>query len=141
MDFKALQRMSPEERRDTLESLTDKRERRTYMKELMPEQLAEAKDQLAQASMKIASLEDDLRVARKKIKAELDPIKEEYAEVRNKIKSQAIETEADCYVVRDHEGNQIHYVAPDGVCVFSRTMNPEERNQMRIMDNKLRDVI
>lgn len=134
MDFKALKQLPADERRDTLEGLTDVREKRTYMKELSSDELIMAKDQLAQDAMRIATIEADKKEAMANFKAELAPILSSFAETREKIRAQAVQAEEDCFVVRDYDQQVVHYVAPDGTPVHSRPMLPEER-QFRINSN------
>lgn len=140
MDFKALRNMSPEERRDTLEGTAEPgREKRTFMKELTPDQMSIAKDQLAQNAMMMASIQAEKKDAIAEFKARLSPVESAYTEAREQIKAQAIEVNEDCYVVRDYDSRQVHYVTGEGVPVHSRAMLPEERQFT--LNSKLRDVI
>jgi hypothetical protein len=127
MNIYELKNMSPEDRKDFFESYSVEQKEQTYMRPLKKDELDIKHEELSQAAMKRAILEEELAEYKKDHKAMIDPVIKEFKNRLTEIKQRAVEVNGLAHKIPDYDNQMIHYIAIDGTVINSRPMLPEER--------------
>ena len=110
-----------------LDSLSDKREKFSYMHQYSEMELNVVKDELATNSINLQELEDEKKQAVEELNLQIKPIKAEVRDIVTKIKQKGELVTEDCYIMFDHENVKAEYFSPfTGSKVFTRPLYPEE---------------
>lgn len=131
MDIYRIKDLSAEDRASVLQGEALTISEQAYMKPLSPDELNVFKDDLANAAILKAVIEDELNEIKLQYKAKIEPLRLRVSEAIDAIKNKAVEVKGDVYKMADHDNNMIHHVDPLGNVLSSRRMLPEER-QLRI---------
>jgi len=127
MNIYELKKLSEQDRKDFFEMYSTEAKDQTYMRPLLKDELDIKHDELAQAAMKKAMLEEELKEIKKEHKAQIDPVIKEFSERLREIKLRAVEVTGPAHKIPDYDNQMIHYIAIDGTVINSRPMLPEER--------------
>lgn len=127
MNIYELKKLSEQDRKDFFDSYSTETKDQTYMRPLLKDELDIKHDELAQAAMKKAMLEEELKEIKREHKAMIDPVIKEFSERLREIKLRAVEVTGPAHKIPDYDNQMIHYIAIDGTVINSRPMLPEER--------------
>lgn len=127
MNIYELKKLSEQDRKDFFDSYSTEAKDQTYMRPLLKDELDIKHDELAQAAMKKAMLEEELKEIKREHKAMIDPVIKEFSERLREIKLRAVEVTGPAHKIPDYDNQMIHYIAIDGTVINSRPMLPEER--------------
>jgi translation initiation factor 2 beta subunit (eIF-2beta)/eIF-5 len=104
----------------------DKVEEKGYMKPYTPEQLQQRKEELANASIEIAEIEQEAKEAAAHYKGKLKPLKETRARMVGDIKSKSEYVKELCYKFVDQEARETGYYNKEGDLIESRPATADE---------------
>ena len=104
----------------------DKVEEKGYMKPYTPEELQQRKEELANASIEIAEIEQEAKEAAAHYKGRLKPLKEARANIVSNIKAKAEYVEELCYKFVDQEARETGYYNREGDLIESRPATADE---------------
>ena len=104
----------------------DKVEEKGYMKPYTPEELQQRKEELANASIEIAEIEQEAKEAAAHYKGKLKPLKETRARMVGDIKSKSEYVKELCYKFVDQEARETGYYNKDGDLIESRPATADE---------------
>lgn len=127
MDIYQLKKLTAEERAVILEGESSTSEEQTYSIPMNDEELTVAKDDLAQASLQKAYLDEEIRQAKEAFKARMEPLSEKISEAIGQLKTRAREVHGRVWSIPDFENKMMHSVDGLGNVLNSRPLKPEER--------------
>lgn len=104
----------------------DKVEEKGYMKPYTPEELQQRKEELANASIEIAEIEQEAKEAAAHYKGRLKPLKEARANIVSNIKAKAEYVKDLCYKFVDQEARETGYYNREGDLIESRPATADE---------------
>lgn len=104
----------------------DKVEEKGYMKPYTPEELQQRKEELANASIEIAEIEQEAKEAAAHYKGKLKPLKETRARMVGDIKSKSEYVKELCYKFVDQEARETGYYNKEGDLIESRPATADE---------------
>ena len=104
----------------------DKVEEKGYMKPYTPEKLQQCKEELANASIEIAEIEQEAKEAAAHYKGRLKPLKEARAIIVSNIKAKAKYVKELCYKFVDQEARETGYYNREGDLIESRPATADE---------------
>ena len=104
----------------------DKVEEKGYMKPYAPEELQQRKEELANASIEIAEIEQEAKEAAAHYKGRLKPLKEARANIVSNIKAKAEYVKELCYKFVDQEARETGYYNREGDLIESRPATADE---------------
>ena len=104
----------------------DKVEEKGYMKPYTPEELQQRKEELANASIEIAEIEQEANEAAAHYKGRLKPLKEARANIVSNIKAKAEYVKELCYKFVDQEARETGYYNREGDLIESRPATADE---------------
>lgn len=130
-----LQEMPVEERENVLrDSCYSVVEKMGYLHRYTPQETNEKRKELADVSITLRDLEDELSSIRESYKARMKPIQEEINAIISKLKQGGDYVSGDCYKFIDESEGMVGIYSPEGYLVENRPILPEER-QMSIFRN------
>lgn len=135
MDVHKLKDLSIDDRQSVLQGEALAVEEQVYMRPLTEDEIGQKKDELVQASLLKAVIEEELKNIKEEFKARIEPLKDQITDSLTAIKNKAIESKGQVYRLPDYDNQMIHTVDVMGVVLSSRRMLPEER-QFRIQHAK-----
>ena len=104
----------------------DKVEEKGYMKPYTPDELQQRKEELANASIEIAEIEQEAKEAAAHYKGKLKPLKETRARMVGDIKSKSEYVKELCYKFVDQEARETGYYNKEGDLIESRPATADE---------------
>ena len=113
-------------RESFLKDNCDKVEEKGYMKPYTPEELQQRKEELANASIEIAEIEQEAKEAAAHYKGMLKPLKETRARMVGDIKSKSEYVKELCYKFVDQEARETGYYNKEGDLIESRPATADE---------------
>lgn len=116
----------PEARLEMIKSNSDDVEEMVYSKAYDDHELDVLKDELAENSIKIDTIDEEKKEATAEFKHRMDPLKDERKDLLTKIRTKARFVSEKCYAFRDHELRRVDYYNAEGDLVHSRPMKPGE---------------
>lgn len=117
---------NPAERMRFLKDNCDKVEEKFYMKPYSPEELQQHKENLANLSIEIQDIEEELKAAKEHYKEMLKPLKEDRKEMVDNIKQKAEMVKEQCYAFVDRDTRRTAYYNSDGDLVEERPSTADE---------------
>lgn len=130
-----LQEMPVEERENVLrDSCYSVVEKMGYLHRYTPQETNEKRKELADVSITLRDLEDELSSIRESYKARMKPIQEEINAIITKLKQGGDYVSGDCYKFIDESEGMVGIYSPEGYLVENRPILPDER-QMSIFRN------
>lgn len=127
MNILEVSKLSPAERRDFFDSYSTETKEQVYMKPLSREELEIKREELAQAAMQKALLDEQLTEYKKTHKASLEPHVKAFTERLKEIKNKSVQVTGMAYKIPDYDNQAIHILGEDGTVINTRPMLPEER--------------
>lgn len=131
MDIYKLKDLTVQDRKDQINAMFSKAEEKIYMKPLTREELAIRKDEMAEATIMLNTLEEEFKQIKEAHKIKVAPHEVKQRAALDAIRNQAVEVKGNVYTIPDHDNNMIHEVTEEGQVLASRPMLPNER-QYRI---------
>lgn len=127
MDIYKLKKLTQEERSVILDGESSTSEEQTYHIPMNDEELLVAKDDLAQASLKKAYLDEEIRQAKEVFKMRMEPLTEQISEAIGQLKTKQREVHGRVWSIPDFDNKMMHLVDSLGNVLNSRPLKPEER--------------
>jgi len=127
MDIQRLKELSHEDRISVLQGEALKMEEQVYARFLEDAEISGHKDDLAQTSIMIAVLEDELRDIKATYKDKLEPLRLNLKTSLEAIKTRSVQETGIVYLVPDFDEKKVHVVTGKGDVLYTRPMKPEER--------------
>lgn len=109
-----------EERAQFLEDNCDAVEDVTYSRAFSPEELAQKREQLTDASIKIADIEEEKKFTMENFKERLKPLKEQKGEAIKALRDKSQTVTEKCYKFLDEETKMVGFYNKEGNLVSSR---------------------
>jgi hypothetical protein len=99
----------------------------SYLKPFSDEEMAEAKGQLSEISIRRAVLEDQYKKIADEFKSKIKNESNQFKETLMNIKQRGVMVDADLFLIDDQENKVMDYYAPDGTWIQNRPLRPNER--------------
>lgn len=123
-----------EERASFLEDNCDAVEEVTYSRAFEPEELALKREQLTDASIKIADIEEEKKEVMDGFKERLKPLKEQQGEAIKALRDKSQTVTEKCYKFLDEETKMVGFYNKEGNLVSSRPAFQKELQKTIQMD-------
>lgn len=120
-----------EKRAQILKDSCDKIEEMSYLRKYSIEETNEKRKELADISINLNDIEEELAKVRDEFKAKMKPMQEKFNTIRTNLKQGGEYRYGECYKFIDETEGMVGYYAPNGHLVHCRPVKPEER-QMTI---------
>ncbi|MDD7272832.1 MAG: hypothetical protein PUG96_02545 [Prevotellaceae bacterium] len=111
-------------------------EEKGYMKPFKAEQLQGHKEKLAETSIKIEEIEEELKEIKKDFNDRLKDLKEERSEIIRNIKMKAEFVSEICYKFIDQEARKVGYYNAEGDLIEERPATADEMQPTLFMQPK-----
>ena len=118
------------ERKLSLESISDGVEEMSFARYLSQEELAERRTQLTNLVIKKAEIDDRKKEAMAEFKAELEPVNDEISEVLTEIKAGSVRETGITYKIINYETSEVGFYNEKGQLVHQRPMVFEDRQRV-----------
>lgn len=115
-----------EQREQFLKANSDYVEKVSYSKAFSPEELAKQREDLTDAAIKLADIEEQKKEANAHFKELMKPLEQKKAVAIKNLKDKAMVVEEDCYKFFDEETKMIGFYNKEGDLVSSRPAFPDE---------------
>lgn len=124
---KELGKEYPEEQREKfLQDNCDDIQEVSYSKSFSPEELAKQREDLTDAAIKLADIEDERKEANAHYKEMMKPLQQKKAVAIENLKKKAMTVTEDCFKFFDEESKMIGFYNKQGDLVSSRPAFPDE---------------
>ncbi len=123
-----------EERASFLEDNCDAVEEVTYSRAFEPEELALKREQLTDASIKIADIEEEKKEVMDGFKERLKPLQEQKSEAIKSLRDKSQTVTEKCYKFLDEETKMVGFYNKEGNLVSSRPAFQKELQKTILMD-------
>ncbi len=127
MNFLKIHELSAEERDTLLQGEALSVEEQAYMRPLSKDELDIKKDELANAAILKAVIEDELAQVKEDYKLKIAPLRDIVTKSLEALKNKSEQVKGKVYKMADYENQMVHFVDPLGYVLSSRRMLPEER--------------
>ena len=117
---------TPAERHEMLDTNCEKIEEVSYMKTFNEDELRQRKDSLAETSIRITDIEEDIKNYKSAKDEELKPLKESRKKLIADIKAKGEVVKEKCYKFVDLKERRVLYYNEDGDLVDNRRAYPDE---------------
>ena len=129
--------MPVSEREQHLRDNADQIVERNYTRKFEQEEINQRRAELANVSIQIRELQNELADMRTHINSQIKPLKEKVGEILDELKAGGEWVKRDCYKFVDPEEGRTAIYSPDGYKIEERHITPEERQrtmfqQMRV---------
>lgn len=115
-----------EQREQFLSDNSDDVEKVSYSKAFSPEELAKQREDLTDAAIKLADIEEQKKEANAHFKELMKPLEQKKAVAIKNLKDKAMTVEEDCYKFFDEETKMVGFYNKEGDLVSSRPAFPDE---------------
>lgn len=115
-----------EQREQFLNDNSDDVEKVSYSKTFTPEELAKQREDLTDAAIKLADIEEQKKEANAHFKELMKPLEQKKAVAIKNLKDKAMFVEEDCYKFFDEETKMVGFYNKEGDLVSSRPAFPDE---------------
>lgn len=116
----------PEQRKRFLKDNADAVVEKTYMKKFTPEQLQGHKETLANTSIEINEIEEELREVKSEYKERLKPLHEKRNQMIQNIRSKSELVTGICYQFVNNEERMTYFYNEEGDCIEARPCTADE---------------
>lgn len=120
-----------EERAQILKDSCDKIEEMGYLRKFTPDETNEWRKELADLSIKLSDIENELASIKEEYKNRMKPLQDRFNEVRTCLKQGGEYEFGECYKFLDEDEGMVGYYDPTGHLIHCRPIKPDER-QMTI---------
>lgn len=117
---------NPIQREQFIKDNADACENKGYMKAYTPEELQGHKEKLANVSIEISEIENEIKEIKKEYAERLKPLKEARANMVSNIKAKAEYVHEPCYRFTDHETKITEFYNKEGDLVEERPATADE---------------
>lgn len=126
----ALKTLSDEERKSILENDSYSVEEGQYVKPMTNDELRQVKDELTEASVKKAFLDDEFDQIKESFKSKISPLKEQISVSIVALKSNSRTLTGKIFNMADQTERMMYQVDSEGNVLGSRMLRPEERQMV-----------
>lgn len=112
---------------EILRTNSERSEEFRYPRQLSGDQMAQTKEEMIQARLHMAMLEDEKQKWNKGWKERIQPHREKYSEALALVRSGVEEVIETVYLMADHDAGIMEYFNEEGELVFQRALFPAER--------------
>ena len=120
------QEYSEERRKEFLADNCDNVESLGYTRRFSTEELAQKKEELANASIKINDIQEEKAELMKDFRERLKPVNQHRKQLLEELKTRTEFVEENCYKFIDHENREVGFYNSLGELVYSRPIMPNE---------------
>jgi len=114
--------------KDHLESIADRVEKYSYMRQFTPDELEDMRVQLADKSIELKGYREELKKLSESVKVKMKPVDSEVNRLLNNLHMKAESITEDCFVELDQDtGAAIYYSKESGEEVGRRALFANER--------------
>lgn len=117
------------EREQHLRDNADQIVEKNYTRKFEQEEINKRRAELANVSIQIRELEDELAEVRTNIKGQIKPLQEQVGKILDELKAGGEWVKRDCYKFVDPEEGRTAIYSPDGYKIEERHITPEERQR------------
>jgi len=118
-----------EQREQILRDSCDQIVERSYTRKFDQMEINERRADLANVSIQIADLEQELSEIRADYKGKIKPLQERIVKLRDDLKSGGDWVKADCFKFVDEDEGKVGFYSPEGYLLEERSMTPDERQR------------
>ena len=118
-----------EQREQILRDSCDQIVERSYTRKFDQMEINERRADLANVSIQIADLEQELSEIRADYKGKIKPLQERIVKLRDDLKSGGDWVKADCFKFVDEDEGKVGFYSPEGYLLEERAMTPDERQR------------
>lgn len=118
-----------EQREQILRDSCDQIVERSYTRKFDQIEINERRADLANVTILIADLEQELAEIRADYKGRIKPLQERIGKLRDELKSGGDWIKGDCFKFVDEDEEKVGFYSPDGYLLEERSMTPDERQR------------
>ena len=120
----------PVEQRDQiLRNSCDQIVEKSYTRKFDQGEINERRADLANVTIQIADLDQELSEIRADFKGKIKPLQERIVKLRDELKSGGDWVKGECYKFVDEETGEVGFYSPEGYLLEQRAMTAEERQR------------
>lgn len=124
-----LAEMPIEDREQVLHDSCDQIEEKEYTRKFSTNELTKKRAELSEKAIKLNNLADELADIRASYKQKMKPLEEQFAKIRDEIKSGGEYVTTECYKFVDHDEGKTAFYTPEGYKLEERDSTPEEKQR------------
>lgn len=118
-----------EERKQVLKDSCDQIVEISYIRKFNQNEKNRKREILADVSIEISEIQNDLREIRADYKARLKPLEETKSNIIDEIKAGGEYIKGECYKFIDTDEGKVGYYSPEGYLLEQRDMRPDEKQR------------
>lgn len=118
-----------EQREQILRDSCDQIVEKSYTRKFDQQEINERRASLANVSIQIADLEQELAEIRADYKGKMKPLQERIGKMLDDLRKGGEYIKGECYKFIDQDEGRVGYYTPDGYLLEERPMKPEERQK------------
>ena len=118
-----------EQREQILRDSCDQIVERSYTRKFDQIEINERRADLANVTILIADLEQELAEIRADYKGRIKPLQERIGKLRDELKSGGDWIKGDCFKFVDEDEEKVGFYSPEGYLLEERSMTPDERQR------------
>lgn len=126
-----------EQRAQILRDSCDQIEERHYTKKFEQPEINERREELAEVSIQINTISQELKEINADYKGRLKPKEERRGRILEELKAGGEYVKSECYKFVDPETGEVGWYSPEGYLLESRAMKPEERQRTAFQSLRL----
>lgn len=125
-----------DERRQVLRDSCDQIEERHYTRKFDQNERNLKREQLADVSIQISEITNELREVRAEYKSKLKPLEDSKNNILEEIKAGGEFVKGECYKFIDNDEGKVGYYTPEGYLLEQRDMRPDEKQRSIFQINR-----
>lgn len=130
--------MSEEDRKHVLEADSMPGwEEQIYPRMLSEQEIAASEKALAQYSIQIAAIKEEMADAVKVFKDRLKPVQQSFSIAMESVKTGTVQEKGKVYRIPDYDNKMVHVVSEHGTVIQTRQIKPEERQYFFTTSHRL----
>jgi len=118
-----------EEREQILRDSCDQIVERSYTRKFDQMEINDRRADLANVTIQIADLEQELAEIRAEFKGKIKPLCERVCKIRDELKAGGEWMKGDCFKIVDEDEGMVGFYSPEGYLLEQRPMTQEERQR------------
>ncbi len=118
-----------EERAQVLHDSCDQIEEKQYTRKFNTNELVQRRAELSEIAIKLNNLTNELADIRASYKQKMKPLEEQFAKIRDEIKSGGEYVTTECYKFIDNDEGKTAWYSPEGYKLEERDCTPEEKQR------------
>lgn len=142
MDIHKIKDLSDEDRQQLLqgESMPG-HEEQVYPRMLSEAEIAAEEKAVAQYSIHIAAIKDEMAEAMKVFKDRLKPLQASFLASLGAVKTGSVQEKGKVYRIPDYDNRMVHVISEHGTVIQTRQIKPEERQYFFTTSHKLNAAV